>query len=161
VAVAAAAALSLAPAFASTPSLVWAGAKQLAVICLVQSSTLTETVQFERELCRRVEALARRSAPIPVRQAQPGDHAVMIGDAATLLVHASVERNSQGRTVAFTIRPYRASGGETDILFGTTPRAIEIPRSGINPALDAGLSRALAEVLPWQAPAGLRTRPIS
>lgn len=149
-----------APAEAAAPSLLWANARHLAVNCLVQSNTTREAAALEESLCARVQDLANRDAPFPVKQAGAGDPALIAADTVTLLVHASIERSPSGRILAFTIRPHRASGGEADILFGTPPRAIELPSGRPSPVLDAALRDALAEILPWQRPSGLVARPL-
>lgn len=152
--------LAAAPAEASTPSLLWSEARQLAVNCLVQSQTTRDAAALQKALCARVRGLAARGAPFPVRQVAPGDPALIATDTVTLLVHASVERTPRGRTIAFTIRPYRASGGEADIPFGTSPRVVDTTSASPVPALDSALSEALAEILPWQRPSGPIARPL-
>jgi hypothetical protein len=142
-----------------TPSLLWTGARQVAVRCLVQSNTTRDAQVLEDTLCARVRDLAGRGAPYPVKQVTAGDPALIASGTVTLLVHASLERTPQGRTVAFTIRPYRASEGG-DIPFGTPPRAIEIRSASVPPALDSALAEALTEILPWQRPSGLVARPL-
>lgn len=139
-----------ASAAATTPSLLWIDAKQLAVSCLVQSYTTNDAAAFEAQLCGRVRSLAGRGAPFNVRQVQPGDRAFISPDTVVLLVHASVERSPRGRTVAFAIRPYRPSGGEAEVYFGAAPRAVAVPSGTLSPALDSGLRAALSELLPWQ-----------
>lgn len=152
--------LATAPAEASTPSLLWSDARQVGVNCLVQSQTTRDTAALQNALCARVRGLATRGAPFPVRQVEAGDPALIATDTVTLLVHASIERTARGRTVAFTIRPHRVSGGEADILFGTSPRVVETSAAAPIPGLDAALREALAEILPWQRPSGLIARPL-
>ena len=135
---------------ATTPSLLWNGAKRVGVNCLVQSGTAGDTAALEAALCDRVRSLATRKSPIPVQVVQPGDRAFVEADTVLLLVHASVERTAGGRTFAFTIRPHRPSGGDAEVFFGTAPRAVAAAAVGIGPAVEAGLDAALAEVLPWQ-----------
>ena len=152
--------LPTAPASASTPSLLWADARRVAVNCLVQSQSVRDGAAFEKVLCARVRGLAGRDAPFPVTQVHPGDPALVAADTVTLLVHASVERTKRGRTVAFTIRPYRSSEAGSGILYGTTPRVVEMASAELNAPLDTALGEALAELLPWQRPAGLVGRPL-
>lgn len=155
-----AAPLPAVPAEASTPSLLWADARRVTVNCLVQSHTVRDAQAFETALCARVRGLAGRAAPFPVTQVHAGDPALIAADTVTLLVHASVERTPRGRVVAFTIRPHRASGGETDALYGTAPRAVEMASGAPSAVLDKSLGEALAELLPWQRPSGLVARPL-
>ena len=145
---------------AATPSLLWAGARQVVVNCLVQSRTMPDSSQLQNEICARVSHLAGREAPFEVRRAVQGDPAMVAADTVTLLVHASVERTPRGRSLTFTIRPHRPSGGEADILYGTAPRSLDLPSGGGASSLDSALSEALAEILPWQRPSGLIARPL-
>jgi hypothetical protein len=138
------------PARASTPSLLWWGARQVGVNCLVRSSSSGGTLAFEASLCERVRSLAARGAPVAVQLAQPGDRIFISPDAVLLLVHASLERTAKGSVFAFTIRPYRPSGGEAEVFYGSAPRAIQLDAAAQNPALDTALAAALSEVLPWQ-----------
>jgi hypothetical protein len=148
-----------ATAGASTLSLLWTDARQVAVRCLVQSATTRDAAALEEALCGRVGEIAGRGAPYAVKPATPGDPALIATGTVTLLVHASVESSPSGRTVAFTIRPYRATEGG-DVPFGTPPRAIEIRSGAMTPALESALAEALAEILPWQRPPGLVSRPL-
>ena len=82
---------------------------------------------------------------------------VLAPDAVTLLVHASVQRSSQGRLLAFTVRPFRNSADRSDLLFAAAPRAVAMPTGDDGAALDEALSAALDETLPWlAAPARVR-----
>jgi hypothetical protein len=143
------------PARAATPSLLWAGARQVAVRCLVQSRSLDAGLAaFEAALCRETVALARRGATLPVAGVEAGDPALVRADSVILLVHASLERDGRGMMLAFTIRPHRPSGGDSEVYFGTAPRAVQLASTAIGPAVTAALRAALAELLPWQpAPA--------
>lgn len=152
--------VTTATAEASTPALIWRDARSVAVLCLVQSQTTRDAGAFETRLCAQVRGLASRDAPYPVKRIEMGDPALIAADSVTLLIHASVERSEQGRTVAFTIRPYRASGGEADVMFGTSPRVVQISSTAAAAALDAALREALTEILPWQRPSGLGARPL-
>ena len=143
---------------ASSPSLIWTDAKRVAVRCLVQSSTIADASAFEKSFCERVARLASRGAPSPVLHLEVGDPALSAGDTVVLLVHASIERASRGRTLAFTIRPHRPSANE-DIFFGTAPRVTMLPSSSTGTALNADLRAALADVLPWMQ-SNLTARPL-
>lgn len=155
----AACAVATATAEATTPSLLWADARQVAVRCLVQSNSTGDSAALEDSLCARVRDLAGRGAPFPVVRAEAGDPALIAPETVTLLVHASVERAPTGRTVAFTIRPYRPAEG-ADAPFGTPPRSIQMRSASLSQALDSALAEALAEILPWQQPSGLIARPL-
>ncbi len=152
---------ALAPATgqATTPSLLWADARQVAVLCLVQSNSTSDAAAIEVRLCERVRDLAGRGAPYPVERVSAGDPALIAPGTVTLLVHASVERAPDGRVVAVTLRPHRAAEGG-DVRFGTAPRAIEVPSAALTPAVDAALAEALADILPWHRPSGLVARPL-
>lgn len=155
----AACALAPAGAEATTPSLLWSDARQVAIRCLVQSNTTGDSAAFEAALCARVGEIAGRGSPFPVKQVSPGDPALIAPGTVSLLVHASVERAPLGRTVAFTIRPYRATEGG-DVPFGTRPLAVDLGSASFPQALETALAEALAEILPWQRPSGLVARPL-
>jgi hypothetical protein len=138
----------------------WTGAKRVAVNCLVQSLTAAETANLEKDLCEEVRSLAARHAPVPVVRVEQGDPALIRPDTVTLLVHASIERTANGRTLAFTIRPYRPSGGDAEVFFGTAPQAVELGSGAISPALKASLGAAVADILPWQQEARIVARPL-
>lgn len=148
-----------APAAASTPSLLWTSARQIAVRCQVDSHTIRDAEALKSALCARVTELAGRDSPYPVKQVVAGDPALIAPATVVLLVHASIERAAEGRLVAFTIRPARAAEGG-DIPFGTAPRAVEMRPASSPSALDSALSEALAEILPWQRPSDLVARPL-
>lgn len=147
-------------ASSSTPSLLWTGARTVAVHCLVQSTTTPNPVEFERALCNRVRALASDRARLPVTIVEAGDPAFIRGDAVILLVHASVQRTPAGQMIAFAIRPYRPSGGDAEVYFGAAPKALLAETGLIGPALDSQIRVALGEILPARDPAGGAHRPL-
>jgi hypothetical protein len=150
------AAAPLFAASATTPSLMWAGSRQLAVHCLVQSRTVADAAKTEAALCERVRALATRRTRLPVRVVQPGDPAFIKSDTVLLLVQVSIERRADGQMLALAMRPYRPSGGDAEVYFGASPRALlmqqGLMRSALGPALDRELEAALSEILPAQQP---------
>jgi hypothetical protein len=149
------------PAFAATPSLLWTDAKQVSITCLAQSATTADAALFEARLCQRVRALAEGGAPVPVKQLQLGDPQLTAPGTLILLVHASVERARNGRTVAFTIRPYRPAASDSEVLFGTRPQVVSIGQTGAEDgSLDASIRAALAELLPWRQASRPQARPL-
>ncbi|HYJ31470.1 MAG TPA: hypothetical protein VEW25_14155 [Allosphingosinicella sp.] len=140
----------------SSQPLIWQGARRLNLLCVVSGNVDGEALRAQ--ICERLQALAANGAPIPVAIVAPGDPAVLEPQDVTLLVHGAVEGDGAERMLAFSIRPYRAAGVETDVLFGAAPRALRLSQSGTAPAaLDVALAAALAETLPWLArPAVLR-----
>jgi hypothetical protein len=152
--------VAVATAQASTPSLLWTGAKRIAVNCLVQSGSTADAPQFEADLCGQVRRLAEQDAPVPVVQVENGDPHMVQPDTVVLLVHGSIERSGKGRTVAFTIRPYRPSGGEAEIYFGTAPQAVTLATARMDAVLQDRLRAAVADILPWQQEARLTARPL-
>ena len=138
-------------AASSTPTLMWAGAKRVNILCNVAGGPGIDQAALSTQLCRDVQRLAVKRAPIPVRTILIGDPAVLASDAVTLLVHASVTRCRQDRLLAFSMRPYRTGSEQSAVLFGAIPRVAPIAPSGVNPALDAALAAALSETLPWLA----------
>jgi len=154
-------ACSIGPSVASaaTPSLFWSGVKSVSVVCLVQTR-IASAQDMTGTLCKRVRELASSGAPGPVRIIELGDKALVAPDNVTLLVHASVDEAPGGRAVAFTIRPYRALGGQDEILFGSSPRIAAVDGRTTGASLDAALTAALAETVPWRAPAEPVGRPL-
>lgn len=120
-----------------------------------------DTRELEKQLCARVRDLAARGAPMAVKVSSAGSTDLVKANTLTLVVHASVKVVARQRTVVFTVRPVRPSLDATEILYGAAPRATVIGAASISsPQLDAELSAALAEVLPWQQPSGLDARPL-
>lgn len=137
-------------AVSSTPTLIWTGAKRVNIMCNVAGGPGIDHVALTKQLCRDVSRLAVKGATIPVRAIAIGDPAVLASDEVTLLVHASVTRSGEDRLLAFTVRPFRASTETTAVLFGAAPRAASIAMLGAtSPALDAAITAALSETLPW------------
>ena len=141
---------------AATPALIWQDMASLRVLCLVTAESGVDP-RLQGRICDRVRDFAAAGAPVPVATIEAGDPAVLAPDAVTLLVHASVQRSSQGRLLAFTVRPFRNSADRSDLLFAAAPRAVAMPTGDDGAALDEALSAALAETLPWlAAPARVR-----
>ena len=136
------------PAAASNPPLLWSGAEQVAIFCLLHTDGTGDAPALESRLCERVASLASQGAPVKVVRAAPGDPALIRTDTIALLVHASLERTAQGPVFSFTIRP-RRPGGDDEILFGTAPRSVAVPSGQVPAALDEALLAALSEILPW------------
>ncbi|MDQ3080381.1 MAG: hypothetical protein M3R03_10360 [Pseudomonadota bacterium] len=136
-------------AVASTPTLMWTGAKRVNLLCNVAGGPGIDHIALTAELCRHVMRIAVKGAPVPVRTIAIGDPAVLASDAVTLLVHASVGRQGQEQFLAFSVRPYRSSD-QAAVLFGAAPRVAKISSLGAaGVALDAALLAALSETLPW------------
>jgi hypothetical protein len=145
----------LAPAQASTPQLVWQQAAAVRVLCLVAPSTRLDEVEktdkLQEELCGIVRTLAAEGSPVPVSRVAFGDPAVLEPGTVTLLVHASLQMDGDQRLVALNVRPFRPGGDHNAILFGATPRAVRLPRTGAGGnKLEAAVAAALAETLPWR-----------
>lgn len=139
-------------AVASTPTLMWSGVKRVNILCNVAGGPGVDQAALSSQLCRDVQRLAIKGAPIPVKTIVIGDPAVLSADAVTLLVHASVAIHGRDRLLAFSVRPYRTSSEQAAVLFGAAPRVAKIVNAGAaSPALDAALAAALAETLPWLA----------
>jgi hypothetical protein len=153
------------PAAGSTQPLIWQGVDSIRILCLVSQDSANPKIQdeparraLEAEIAGKVAKLAAAGAPVPVNPATAGDPAVLDPAIVTLLVHASVRTDGNGRVLALHVRPFRAGGVEKAMLFGAAPRAVRLPQSGASaPELDAALAAVLAETLPWLSrPAGLR-----
>lgn len=142
---------------ASSPTLLWSGAKRVNVLCNVAGGPGIDHVALTRQLCRAVEQGVVRGSPFPVRTIALGDPEVLAADAVTLLVHGSIVEQSGTRMLAFHIRPYRVTNEQAQVLFGTPPRAALLPRGGLGGAgLAAAIGAALAEVLPWRSGPAVR-----
>jgi hypothetical protein len=149
---AAAFAMNATPADAASPPLAWQQVQSLRVLCLVQPETRPDADALRGEICRDVVRLATQRAPLPVSEVGFGDPAVIAPGVVTLLVHASVAPDGDGRLLAFSVRPYRAGGVDTAQLFTAAPRALRLPASGPGGhVLERSLAGALAEILPWLA----------
>ena len=136
---------------ASTPALIWRDVSAIGVQCVVQSDARGYDAALSAALCGRVRALAARSAPAPVKVIALGDPALLASGTVALLVHASVQSSGGGSLLAFSIRPFRASGEGSELLFGAAPRAVALGSSdSLTPAVDAALAEALGQTLPWQ-----------
>lgn len=139
---------SAAPVQSASSSLLWRDLSRVNVLCLVRSDG-ADRLAFEARLCARARAAAARGAPVPVHTVPLGDRALLAADAATLLVHASVQPGARGdRLLALSVRPFRNSSEQTTELFGAAPRAVTLSDAA---ALDRALGEAVAELLPWQA----------
>jgi hypothetical protein len=133
------------------PTQMWTNVKRVQILCNVAGGPGIDHVAMTAQLCREVKRLASKGAPLPVATIAIGDPAVLASDAVTLLVHASVTDQPNGRLMAFSLRPYRSSD-PAGLLFGAVPRVAPMSAAGAaGPALDAALAAALSETLPWLA----------
>ncbi|MEA3011074.1 MAG: hypothetical protein QOJ91_2766 [Sphingomonadales bacterium] len=136
---------------AATQPLMWQQADAVHVLCVVGPKTRADANRLQDEICDTVRALAAQGAPAPVARAAFGDPVVLEPGTVTLLVHASVASDGDGRLVALDIRPFRPGGDQNAVLFGAAPRAVRIPGSGPGgDKLEAAIAAALAETLPWR-----------
>jgi hypothetical protein len=146
-----AAPVTVAPALASTPPLMWQQAGPVRILCLVGPATHPDARKLQEEMCDIVRTLAADGAPVAVSRVAFGDPAVLEPGTVTLLVHASVQTDGDRRLVALDVRPFRPGGDHQAVLFGAAPRAVRIPGSGPGgDKLEAALAAALAETLPWR-----------
>jgi len=144
------AALALAqPAAASTPSLAFDGARLLGVQCLLDPDHLANRRGLQAALCARVQVLATDGAPIPVTVLAPGDPRLIAADSLVLLVHAAVQGEGRDALLVFSARSFRATAAPSE-LFGARPRAVAMAPNARSAAIDAALTAALAETLPWR-----------
>jgi hypothetical protein len=141
----------VAPIQASTPPLMWQEAGAIRILCLVGPKTRPDANHLQEEMCDSVRKLAADGAPVPVSRVGFGDPVVLEPGTVTLLVHASVQSDGDGRLVALDVRPFRPGGDHNAVLFGAAPRAVRIPGSGPGgDKLEAAVAAALAETLPWR-----------
>lgn len=143
-----------APALASTPAPIWRDVARVNILCLVRTAGGLDQGALNDRICTSARDMAANGSPAPVRIIVPGDPAVLAPDSVTLLVHAS--QDGARRLLAFSIRPFRNSGGESQMLFAAAPRAVPLDDSRAGRSeLEAALRAALSETLPWlSAPAG-------
>jgi hypothetical protein len=133
---------------AATPSPFWSGLARINVLCLVRTEAGVDESRLTPRICSSVRDIAARNAPVPVGIIAPGDPAILSPDSVTLLVHASVQGDERGRLIAFHIRPYRNSTDQ--LIFAAAPRAARLADSAAaDKGLEAALSAALSETLPW------------
>jgi len=137
------------PAVASTPSLAFDGARRLGVQCLLEPDHLANRRALQAALCERVQALAASRAPMPVTVLAPGDPRLIAADTVVLLVHAAVQGEGRDALLVFTARSFRATAAPSE-LFGARPRAVVMAQGARSAAIDAALTAALAETLPWR-----------
>ncbi|HMJ93734.1 MAG TPA: hypothetical protein VK472_06520 [Allosphingosinicella sp.] len=139
------------PAAAATQPLMWQQIARARVLCLVSSEVPADNRALQDALCARVREMAAEGAPIPVDPVGFGDPAVLEPDTVTLLVHASVQADGDGRLLIFSIRPFRPARPDSAELFGAAPRAVRLSGSALpGPELDSALAAALAQTLPWK-----------
>jgi hypothetical protein len=135
----------------AAPSLLWQGARRIAVLCQVSSQSGNDPA-LEADWCERVRSITAAAAPVPVTVAAAPDAQTLAADTVVLLVHANAVRIGGQRLLAFTIRPFRSSAGDAAALFGTAPRAEPLSEGGsTGKPLDRALQAALADILPWVA----------
>ncbi|HEX2560111.1 hypothetical protein [Phenylobacterium sp.] len=137
---------------AESPDLTWQGAERITVYCRTDSPELEQ-----RDLCRRVEALAAEQSPLPVRALAPGDPDLLAPRSVALLADFASQDGAAGPLLIFTLRLYR-HGGEP-VLFGSRPRAAPLTADGASGALDRELRAALSEILPRRGPTRPAGRP--
>lgn len=144
------------------PSLLWRDVREVSVLCLVApdpaaapSKALRGRREVQAMLCGRVMDLAAAGAPYLVTEMGFGEPSLMEPDRVTLLVHGTLEGEGADRRLLFTIRPYRATGPDTDVFFGSAPRSVPLgPPGQPGVALDSALASALSVLLPWRASRG-------
>lgn len=139
------------PAMAATQPLMWQQVARARVLCLVSSDVPADHRALQDALCARVRAMAAEGAPVPVEPVGFGDPAVLEPDSVTLLVHASVQPDGDGRLLIFSIRPFRPARPDAAELFSAAPRAVRLSGPALpGPELDSALAAALGQSLPWK-----------
>jgi hypothetical protein len=130
----------------------WQDASSVRVQCLVGPGHEPGARSLQQSLCDRVVKLASQGTRLPVSTVSAGDPRTIEPGTVSLLVHGFVERESGRPLLAFSIRPFRYSAGDSPILFGSAPRAASLTDAAQpTPALDAAIKSVLAETLPWQS----------
>ncbi|NTZ42981.1 hypothetical protein G7A66_07745 [Altererythrobacter sp. SALINAS58] len=126
--------------------LAFQGVERLQVLCLLQGENgVAPPVERDR-LCDAVVSEASRASPVPVTAIALGDPQVLAPGSLTILTHGSIAGDGGERVLVLAMRPYRVTGGQSDILFGAPPQVI---RFDDDPARKAAIGKALDELLPW------------
>lgn len=147
--------VAAAPAQASAP-LFWADARQLRIICLVNTPRGVDAGELHDGVCDQARTAVARVAPVPVSIARLGDPEILKPDTITMLVHVAITGSGTDRLAALTVRPFRNAPNNGGQLFGAAPRAVRAGASdraalaAIAPELEA----ALADSLPWKPKTG-------
>lgn len=129
----------------------WRDLRAVNVQCLVQTSSKLDANDLEAALCERILAIAAEGAPVPVKRVTFGDPVTPAAGTVTLLVHASVKPAGDRLALSFAIRPIRPSAPDSEAYSGTAPKtALLAGKTGLGASLDAPLTSALAELLPWK-----------
>lgn len=133
--------------------LFWTDARQLRVLCLVNTPRGVDAGELHEGLCEQARSAIAQAAPVPVSVIRLGDPQILKPDTITLLVHVSISGSGADRLAALTVRPFRNASNNGDQLFGAAPRAVRVganDRSALA-ALAPELRAALADTLPWTA----------
>lgn len=133
----------------SMPDRSWLGVKEVLVVAelVVPGGSPSEPLTAA-ELCNKVRQIASTGSPYPVTCTQLGDPKLLRGDAAVLVIQASI-RSVSGHDplLIYTIRRQNSAGLEPGPLyFGSIPQAVPIADAG---GVDTALRNSLGEVLPW------------
>ena len=132
------------------PTLALQNIERVQLLCLVAPATRADSRALEQELCEQAVALARQGAKVPVELLAFGDPKLLDRSSLTLLIHAGVQSDRDGRLVALYVRPFRGGGPDTETFFVSPPRAARIAESGPGGApLREALAASLADILPW------------
>lgn len=135
----------------ASPSPMWRDLKAVGLQCLVQAHPRLNAKDLEAALCERIRAIAAEGAPVPIKRVAFGDPAIPAAGTVTLLVHASVQPTGDRLALSFAIRPIRPSSSDSEAYVGTAPKtALLAGKAGLGASLDAPLTSALAELLPWK-----------
>jgi hypothetical protein len=132
--------------------LFWAEARQIRVLCLVNTPRGVDAGELHKGVCEQARATIAHAAPVPVSVIRLGDPEVLKPDTVTMLVHVAITGNGADRLAALTVRPFRNAPNNGDQLFGAAPRAVragESDRTAIA-AIAPALRAALADALPWK-----------
>ncbi|WP_324071002.1 hypothetical protein [Sphingopyxis sp.] len=141
-----------APAQTNAP-LFWSDARQLRILCLVNTPRGVDAGELHDGVCERARAVVARVAPMPVSIVGLGDPEILKPDTITMLVHVAITGNGADRLAALTVRPFRNAPDGGGQLFGAAPRAVRAGTSdrAALAAIAPELETALTDTLPWKA----------
>lgn len=140
---------------ATTPPLSWRGVKRVAILCQVTSRTFVGSDVATKTLCERVQAIAKRDAPVPVAVVGYSDPDLQAPGVALLLVQGSISDLGGGRLVLLLTSRVEQNGAleEARTYFGAAPSVAPFTSAENGAAWDDALASSLGEVLPWLRPA--------
>ena len=127
--------------------LAFQGVERLQVLCLLQGENGIASPAERDRLCDAVVNEASEGSPVPVTAISLGDPQVLAPGSLTILTHGAIATTDAERVLVLAMRPYRVTGGQSDILFGAPPQVVRLEDDR---AVQAAIGEALSHLLPWR-----------